>query len=139
MKLMLGVMLLLFASNTFAACSEEEGKTKSIVVRLTDNYCTTEEILTVTQLDRNSSPLPETKQSYPFKGECEQTDSGFKCHPKGHTVLAGTTWKLENPDVPEGKKPKCRPVWFVCVSGCRPDAPKELYGFYEAEFEGECE
>lgn len=123
--------------SAWGACTEFGAHSDTVAIGITDNGCSTDVVITFQNLRKANSSSTQTVQSFPFKDECKWAEPGLTCHASGHAPLSGTTWKWKSV-VPNNKKPKCHPVSFECIEGCRKGGmPTEMYDFEEPE--GECE
>ena len=132
--IMLLMLLILFLPLTAKAGCEDiaYGKNKTISIDISDGGCATETLITFTKRNKDGSV---SKGQYPFHKECTLTETGFSCHARGHTPLAGATYKLvkhgksrcnsDDPNDPGygANEPGYR---YVCIKGCGKGLPKYL-------------
>jgi hypothetical protein len=127
-----------FAMPANAACLDLANLlTSKLYLDISDNGCTKLEIAYTNKIQKDGQPNSDSIKRYSFEDECkliynnEQNITGFSCHKKGNTPLAGAIYKKK----PYGTiKMNCGDLgtWtekankYVCVSGCNSFVPKFL-------------
>lgn len=133
MKILLAILLMMAAPGVHAGCSElANGDDGRLRIDISDGGCADPEMMiTVWKREARKDAYVQL-QKVPFARECvvatrrDGTVRGFSCSARGHTLLAGRTYRR----VATGHAMDCaaldpapREFHFVCVRGCSRKSP----------------
>lgn len=119
------LLILLLPSVSNAGCSDTfSGESKKLQITISD--CDHRDMMI---LISNFSPTTQggvPREPISFATQCKMSSTGFSCHSKGKTPLAGSAYRYTQDTNPscEGERAGVR---LTCIKGCNTNIPKYFY------------